>query len=122
MSTGHRSRYQTHRIWEAERRPGLTHGSGSREPVFAPRPIVSITYAALGKVNLKLTCRRCAYWRVLHCAALVFLFERRGWDDRLPALPDRFWCSRCRLHAMMKVKRPACAFVNEEATDRKSVV
>lgn len=109
--TGHQSRYQTHRIWESDRER-LTHGSGS----YMRRPIVSITYAALDRQNLKLTCRGCRYQRVLHCAALWLLFERRGWDDRLSALPPRFWCSRCRLQFMVKVKNPICAFVNEDET------
>ena len=105
----HHSRFTSHRLLEPDR--GLTHGAGSYEP-----RVRTITEAALRQLNLKLSCRLCGHIRVLHCAALHFLFERGGWDDRLRALPDRFWCSQCWQRTRAKVKNPDCAFVNEDET------
>jgi hypothetical protein len=55
----------------------------------------TITDCALFHRNLAVSCQRCKRKTVFDGHALWWLFERRGWDDRLIAISRRFRCTAC---------------------------
>jgi len=51
---------------------------------------------ALYRRTITATCPACGDVRRLDAVALWWLFERRGWDDRLPGAFRRLTCQPCR--------------------------
>lgn len=77
------------------------------------RAFTHITDCALFHRNLKLTCKRCGHVRVLSGHALWWLFERKGWDDRLTAIGARFRCAICWSTARTISRQPGIDVVEE---------
>ena len=57
---------------------------------------------------VELTCPSCQRVRGLDPHALWWLFNQRGWDDRLTVVPKRFPCSGC-LVTKRRLVRPTVA-------------
>jgi len=60
------------------------------------RRLRTLEQCALYKRTLRLTCPRCGHVRVLDAVCLWWMFNRRGWDDGLPAVAARLCCAGCR--------------------------
>ncbi len=76
----------------------------------------SIHDAGLLGYTIELTCPVCRHIRGFDPYALWWLFEQRGWDDRLTAVPKRFHCVPCRIASKRKV-RPTIRVTNDAPTD-----
>jgi hypothetical protein len=59
------------------------------------RKINTLTLCALYRKTLKLTCPKCHHARLLDAVTLWWMFERKGWDETLPAALRRFYCDAC---------------------------
>jgi hypothetical protein len=79
-------------------------------------PVRHVVECALHRRNIKLTCKRCRYFRIFQPHGLWWLFERRRWDDALQVVPSRFWCSRCAMVAPKKIKNPALELTRDAPT------
>jgi hypothetical protein len=77
------------------------------------RGYTHITDCALFHRNLQLTCTRCAHVRVLSGHALWWLFERKGWGDRLIEIGRRFRCTACWERDRTVSRRPRVAVVED---------
>ena len=66
--------------------------------------------------NVKFTCRRCGHWRVLHAAALWWLFETRRWNGRLSEVRRRAVCGVCWSASQVKVRNAKMDIVDDEPT------
>ena len=62
----------------------------------ANRKLVTLQHCALHRRTITLTCPQCGRVRLIDAVPLWWLFERRGWDDRLPGFHRRLYCSVCR--------------------------
>lgn len=51
--------------------------------------------AAAWQYAIRATCRGCRHASIFDPHALWWLFQRKGWDDRLKAAASRFRCIRC---------------------------
>lgn len=58
-------------------------------------PLRTLTDLALRFWNVRLTCRRCRHVRVLHGAAVWWLFQRKRWNDDLMDAARHFHCGPC---------------------------
>lgn len=63
----------------------------------SPYPLRDLFDAAVRKRTVRLTCRRCRHVNSFPSAALWWLFQRRGWDDRFAAVCQRCICRHCLL-------------------------
>lgn len=61
------------------------------------RKLGSLTDCALYRRTVHLVCasEECGHFRILDAVPLWWLYNRRGWDDRLPGFLRHFYCSRC---------------------------
>lgn len=59
------------------------------------RRLRTLEQCALHKRTLRLTCPRCRHVRILDAVPLWWHFQRRGWDDALPAVRQRLHCASC---------------------------
>lgn len=59
------------------------------------RQMRTLEHCALYRRTIELTCPQCRRVRRIDAVALWWLFERSGWDDRLPAAFHRFVCRNC---------------------------
>lgn len=72
--------------------------------------------AGLLGYTVELTCPVCRHVRRFDPYALWWLFEQRGWDDRLDRLPGRFHCVACRIASRRKV-RPTVRITDDPPND-----
>lgn len=100
----------------------MTSGRSDRRAPFGWQPgregyraYTHITDCALFHRNIRLTCRHCGHARVLSGYALWWLFERKGWDDRLTGIGARFRCDLCWAHHRRNVRNPQ-AEVTQDGT------
>ena len=68
-------------------------GDGDRTHVGAQ--LTTLMLCALYRRTIKLTCPNCRRERRFDAVALWWLFQRRGWSDRLPAAYRRLYCQTC---------------------------
>jgi hypothetical protein len=79
-------------------------------------PLRDLFDAAIRYSAVRLTCPRCGHAQVYRAAALWWLFQRKGWNDRFPNVRRRYYCRPCcdrhgeKTHANI-------ALVNEAPTD-----
>lgn len=59
------------------------------------RRLRTLEQCALHKRTLRLTCPRCRHICILDAVPLWWHFQRRGWDDALPAVRQRLHCAPC---------------------------
>jgi hypothetical protein len=79
-------------------------------PRISANPLRELFDAAARGYNLKLTCGGCGRAEVLNRFAVWWLFQRKGWRDRLGDVPARFRCGSC------SCKAPQLDLVHEEPT------
>ena len=72
--------------------------------------------AGLLGYTIELTCPVCRHVHGFNPYALWWLFERRGWDDLMSAVPERFHCVTCRIADSHKV-RPMVRVTDDKPTD-----
>lgn len=72
--------------------------------------------AGLLGYTVELTCPTCGRVRGFDPYALWWLFEQRGWDDRLTRVPRRFRCTPCFI-ALRRVVRPVLRITDAPPTD-----
>lgn len=63
-----------------------------RDPNHSPATLFEL--ALIGH-PVCLACPVCGHRRVFDPYAIWWLFERRGWSDRLADVPKRFVCTKC---------------------------
>ncbi|GGB40065.1 hypothetical protein GCM10011380_31890 [Sphingomonas metalli] len=76
-------------------RQALSARTADAEHDHVGRRLRTLEQCALHKRTLRLTCPRCRHVRILDAVPLWWLFQRRGWDDALPAVIGRLRCSSC---------------------------
>lgn len=81
-----------------------------RGPRQSANPIRDLFDAAAHGYNLRLACRGCRRSQVLNRFAIWWLFQRRGWRDRMADVPAHFRCGGCGR------KRPSLDLVHEQPT------
>jgi hypothetical protein len=74
--------------------------------------------AAAWHYAIKPVCRVCGHHAVFDPHGLWWLFERKGWDDRLTVAAGRFYCLACRRDRRAHVRRAALYLVKDEPTVR----
>ena len=74
--------------------------------------LACLQHCALHRRTITLTCPRCGHVRRFDAVALWWLFERRGWDDRISVVPGRLHCKPCRAESYGRV-RPSLAITRE---------
>ena len=79
-------------------------------------PLRDLFDAALRYSAVRLTCPRCRHYLVFRSAALWWLFQRKGWQDRFPNVRRRYFCQICWKRQGVKIHADI-ALVNEEPTD-----
>ena len=68
----------------------------SAEPYF-DRDLHGLFHHALFHWNIAVTCLRCGHIRIFAGQQLWWLFERKGWDDRIGEVGKKLHCGACRL-------------------------
>lgn len=81
------------------------------------RPPHCLYELAMRRLTLQLRCRRCAHSVTFDPHALWWLFERKGWDQRLKAVGDRFHCQECAKLGRMPPSRPTVDITDHDPTD-----
>jgi hypothetical protein len=79
-------------------------------------PLRDLFDAAVRYSAVRLTCPRCRHYLVFRSAALWWLFQRKGWQDRFPNVRRRYFCQTCWKRHGVKIHADI-ALVNEEPTD-----
>ena len=80
---------------------------------YAPQ---SVHDCGLVARTVELRCPVCYHVRRFDPYALWWLFERRGWDDRLVSIGKRFRCVACWIASRRKV-RPVVTVVDDAPSD-----
>lgn len=88
--------------------------SASAEYDHVGRRLRTLEHCALYKRTLRLTCPRCGHVRVIDAVCLWWMFNRRGWDDGLPAAAVRLRCAACKERGA--VTRPLIAVGRDAPT------
>lgn len=83
----------------------------SRDRVYETRDLVD---AGAFHANILARCR-CGHWAILETIDLWGYFRKRGWDERIAAVPQRLRCTKC-FQAGRPKRRPAIELVSEEPT------
>lgn len=76
-----------------------------------------LQHCALHRRTILLTCPACRAERRFDAVALWWLFERKRWDDRLPAAYRRFRCAAC--SAAGRTVRPRGAITHDRPDARQ---
>lgn len=71
----------------------------------------SLLDAALQRRSIQPICR-CGHSVIFHPHGLWWHFQRRGWDDRIVTVRQRFWCIMCRSRDRKKVRPQRLEFMN----------
>jgi hypothetical protein len=79
-------------------------------------PLRDLFDAAIRYSAVRLTCPRCRHAQVFRAAALWWLFQRKGWQDRFPEVRRRYFCRMCWQRHGDKIHADI-ALVNEQPTD-----
>lgn len=80
-------------------------------------PLRELWDAATHHYSIRLTCRRCGHSRVLHAAALWWLFHRKGWAARFRDVRRRMFCAMCWARRHERLHGPDLDLVRDEPTD-----
>jgi hypothetical protein len=59
----------------------------------------------------------CGHSARFEAHGLWWLFERRGWDDRLSVARGRFWCRKCHSNRRQKIRPLRLEVVHYETGD-----
>lgn len=81
-----------------------------------PFPLRDLFDAAVRQRSVRLTCKRCSHETVYASAALWWLFEKKGWQDRLRDVPRRFYCRLCQMRYGQRVRMPKLELVSDPPT------
>ncbi|MFS0771208.1 hypothetical protein [Sphingomonas sp. 1P08PE] len=63
-----------------------------------------LEHCALHRRTITLSCPGCQHVRRYDAVALWWMFERRGWNDRLPGAYRRLYCNACLVTAGRKIQ------------------
>ncbi|WOF44287.1 hypothetical protein KNJ79_04990 [Sphingopyxis indica] len=85
----------------------------SRQYVYEARDLVD---AGVFHKNILARCP-CGHWAILESIDLWAWFRRRGWDERLYAVPRRLRCTKCFQAGRVK-QGPSIELVMKDATVR----
>jgi hypothetical protein len=77
-----------------------------------------LQHCALHRRTIELTCPSCQHVRRLDAVALWWMFERRGWDDRLPGAYKMLYCEACLVTAGRKI-RPSTEITRDKPDARQ---
>lgn len=69
----------------------------------APFPVTIFEAAAL-HYSLKVACSRCPNATVFEAAGVWWHFRRRGWSDHFDHAAAHFWCHRCAIGGLQRVR------------------
>jgi hypothetical protein len=72
------------------------------------RQLDTLFALAVAHWNVSITCRDCQQRRVFEGHQLWWLFQRRGWNEHISAVPLRFYCKTCWSRNCRKGPRPKC--------------
>jgi len=72
--------------------------------------------AAAWQYAIKVRCTACGHSAIFDPHALWWLFQRRGWDDRLTEASKRFYCSACLSKKQCRVHRAQIDLIRETVT------
>ena len=82
---------------------------------MAPRelvnPIADLFDAAVRHMTVQLRCPRCGWTAHFDPHAMWWLFERKGWNDRISQVVAHFYCDACRARGGAPV-RPRIALLD----------
>ena len=59
------------------------------------RKLRTLMHCALSRTTLRLSCRRCRHSVLYDAVPVWWHFHRKGIDDRIPEVLERFYCTRC---------------------------
>ena len=74
-------------------------------------PIADLFDAAVRHMTVQLSCPRCGHAAHFDPHAMWWLFERKGWNDRIGQVVRHFFCSTCRSQTSTRV-RPHIALLD----------
>lgn len=80
----------------------------------SPHAVTDLWDVGAHHYNLKFTCPRCGHWRILHAAALWWLFRKRDWNGHLSNVPRRIVCGVCRSACGETERNPKMEIVSAE--------
>lgn len=83
----------------------------SRDRIYETRDLVD---AGAFHENILARCR-CGHWSILESIDLWGYFRKKGWDERIVAVPQRLRCTKC-FQAGRAKRRPSIELVQKEAT------
>ncbi|WP_267395389.1 MULTISPECIES: hypothetical protein [unclassified Sphingomonas] len=78
----------------------------------------TLQHCALHRRTIKLTCSACQRERRFDAVALWWMYECKGWNDRLPGALRRLYCEACRASAG-KVVRPEVEITREQPDEKR---
>lgn len=81
-----------------------TEQTMSRFKADGTKEATNLFEAAAWQYAVRVTCGRCGHSAVFDPHALWWLFERKRWNDSLPAAARRFACMDCRSHGRREPK------------------
>jgi hypothetical protein len=80
-------------------------------------PLRDLFDAAVRNYSIKLTCTKCQRITIYSSLALWWLFQQKGWADRLKDVQKRCLCIMCLHRRGLKVRYPTLQLVHDEPTD-----
>ena len=87
--------------------------AGCAEYDHVNRKLRTLQHCALYRRTIRLICPGCRRERRFDAVALWWMFERRGWNDRLPSAYGRLYCDACLVKAGRKI-RPQAEITREQ--------
>ena len=82
-------------------------------------PLRDLFDAAVRHKTVRLTCIHCRHVTLFASAALWWLFQRKGWQDRFRDVQKRMVCLICLHERGIKVRYPELELVDEPPTETR---
>ena len=82
-------------------------------------PLRDLFDAAVRHRSVRLTCTNCRHVTIFEAAALWWLFERKGWQDRFKDVQRRMVCLLCLHERGLKIRFPELELTDDAPTETR---
>ena len=81
------------------------------------RPPHCLYEVSVLRYTVTLECNRCSHGRTFDAHALWWLSEKRGWNQVLRSVPERFRCELCEVQSRGAIRRPKLIVTDDDPID-----